>query len=143
MEKLFSFNKLFFLFCIVFILEWLALQVVSYMRLTGMAKLDGERILGWCWPDKNIRSVIQVYDTKILRRETADAIVKVLAKQAIEPISPLSATTATATTMVPTKTTTTISATTGQPLDSASQCAVTLTYYRTNYQWYLGKVDWQ
>jgi hypothetical protein len=155
MEKFFSFNKFFLFFCVVFILEWLLLQAVSYMRLTGMAKLDGERILSWSWPDKDIKSVVQIYDTKILKREPADAVVKVLARQAIQPINSLAATTATATTA-------TIPETAGQTVNSrlaskpnveqqktdltsqpSSQCTVTLTYYRTNYQWYLGKVDWQ
>ncbi len=118
MEKLFSLNKFFLFFCAIFVFEWLALQVVGYMRLTSLGKLDGEKILGWTWPAKNTKSVIQIYDTKVLKHDNNDAVIKVLAKQAIEPINSPS-----------------------QESKLNSKCAATLTYYRTNSQWFLAKVE--
>ncbi len=133
MEKIFSFNKFFLFFCAVFILEWIALQVVGYMRLTSMAKVDGERILAWQWPYKQIRSVVEIHDTKILKRDANDATVKVLAKQSIQPITggPIVTTTPDTVLLFPPQTKTN------------TQCTATLTYYRTNSQWFLGKVECQ
>jgi hypothetical protein len=133
MKKILSLNKFFIAFCIFFILVWIALQTVSSMRLKSMAKIDSDRILAWIWPNKNIKSTIKIYETKILKKEHNDAIVKVLADQSIEPIvtqemgakSPESFTQ---------------NSEEGQ-LKSSSKCAVTLTYYRTNNLWFLGKVE--
>jgi len=133
MKKIFSLNKFFISFCIFFILVWIALQMVSYMRLKSMARADGDRILAWTWPNKNIKSTIKIYETKILKKEHNDAIVKVLADQSIEPIvmQEISVSAPEAFSQ---------SSEEGQ-LKSNSKCAVTLTYYRTNNLWFLGKVE--
>jgi len=144
MEKLFSFNKFFLFFCAVFVFEWLALQIVGYMRLTSLAKVDGERILAWQWPHKNLRSVIEIYDTKILKRDTSDAIVKVLAKQSIQAdiLSPGNKSTA----QEPKAVVEQLASEkqeiiAGKDIEPITKCGVTLTYYRTNSQWFLGKVE--
>ena len=79
MEKFFTLNKFFFFFCILFALEFIGLQIVSYMHITNQAKLDGERIFNWNWPSKNLHCVAEVYKTKILKRSNNDAAVEVLA----------------------------------------------------------------
>jgi len=133
MKKIFSFNKFFIAFWVFFLIVWIALQVISYMRLTSMANTEGVRILSWTWPEKNIQSCIEIYETKVLRKNHNDAIVKVLAKQSIRPIreSQLS--------LAPLDRNETDSQ--GKAIAVNSKCAVILTYYRTNNQWFLGRVD--
>ncbi len=133
MKKIFSFNKFFISFCAFFILVWIALQAVSYMRFTDMAKVDGERILAWQWPDKNAKSLIKICETKILKKDHNEAIVKILATQLIEPISPNSLFLPALDRARP--------GVIGQPNEVDSKSAVTLTYYRTNNQWFLGRVE--
>ena len=67
MEKFFTPNKFFLFFCILFVLEWLGLQLVSYLHITNQAKIDGEHVFNWEWPSKHMRSIAQVYETKILQ----------------------------------------------------------------------------
>ncbi len=135
MKKIFSFNKFFISFCIFFILVWIALQMVGYMRLNSMARADGDKILAWTWANENIKSSVKIYATKILKKDANDAIVKVLADQLIEPIVPQ---------QMNTNGQEGISKIFGaEQLKSASKCAVTLTYYRTNNLWFLGKVEFE
>ena len=118
MEKFFKPNRFFLFFCLALVLVWFSLQMVIHMHLTNMAKIDGERIYCWSWPSKNIRSTGQIYETKILSRGKDDAVIKVLAKQIIlfNNVNGF-----------------------GQK-NTTSICEATLTYYRANNNWFLGKV---
>lgn len=116
MKKIFSFNKFFIAFCIAFILICLALQVVIYFRMIDQAKLDGAKILAWNWPDKNVKSLVQVYDAKVLKKDGNNAVIKVFADQIIERNM-------------------------AESRRQEAKCAVTLSYYRASKQWYLGKVE--
>jgi hypothetical protein len=131
MKKLFSFNKFFISFCVLFLLVWIALQIVNHMRIKEMAKLDGERVLAWTWPEKNVRSAINIYDTKLLKKDHNEIIAKVLAVQSIQTMNSGADLTTDRTNQV----------NLNDNRRSASDCSVTLTYYRTNDQWFLGKVD--
>ena len=133
MKKIFSVNKFFISFCVFFILVWVALQTVSYMRLTDMAKVDAERTLAWAWPDQNIRSSIKIYEAKILKKDHNAAIVKILADQSFEPVGDNSPSFAVLPSTHLNKQ--------GMQIVDDSKCAVTLTYYRTNSQWFLGRVE--
>ena len=118
MEKVFSFNRFFLFFCLIFVLLWLGLQAVGYLHLTGLAKVDGERIFGWTWPARKIHSTAQIEETKIVSRSANDAVVKVSGSQNIAIIGEI-----------------------GQL--GVDQFVANLTYYRTNNHWFLGKVEFQ
>jgi hypothetical protein len=135
MKKIFSFNKFFISFCIFFILVWIALQVVVYMRMVNTAQIDGAKVLAWSWPNANVKSTISIYDTKVIKKDHNDVIIKIFANQTIEPINPERFSLAVRGM--------TRRNTEGIMLEPDTKCAVTLTYYRTNKQWLLGKVECQ
>ncbi len=137
MEKIFKPNKLFLFFCIFFVLEFLGLQIVSYLHITNQARLDGERIFNWQWPSKNKRSIAKIYETKILSRNSNDAVVKVLANEQIIGAGDVGAG---------------VSPPLFSPVSSDSRvnshrpqqkCAAILNYYRMNNKWFLGKVEFE
>jgi hypothetical protein len=120
-------SKFFLFFCVLFLLEWLGLQVVSYLHLTNQAKLDGERVFNWSWPSKNMRSVAEIYETKILNRTNNDATVKVWAKKHMDQLNDIAA-----------------SARNQEKQNLlADKCAALLSYYRMNNKWFLGKVEFE
>jgi len=127
MEKFFTPNKFFLFFCILFVLEWLGLQLVSYMHITDQAKLDGEHVFNWSWPSKNMRSVAEIYRTKILSRSNNDVTVKIWAKKHMDQLNSL--------------------ATAPQNLERQNtltdKCAAQLTYYRMNNKWFLGRLEFE
>jgi hypothetical protein len=135
MEKIFSPNKFFLSFCILFIVVWLGLQVVSYMHLTNQAKLDGERIFNWNWPSKNMHSTAEIYETKILSRSSNDATVKVLAREHIDKVGSGRS--------EPHPYENVADPESGRMQSAPTNCAALLTYYRMNNKWFLGKVEFE
>jgi hypothetical protein len=126
MEKFFTPNKFFLFFCVLFVLEFLGLQWVSYMHITDQAKLDGGHVFNWTWPSKNVRSIGQIYKTKILKRTNNDATIEIWAEKHMDQIN---------------------NSPTAQPIQKKDtpidKCAVQLTYYRMNNKWFLGRVEFE
>ena len=121
MENLFTPGKIFLFFCAALIAVWSSLQLVINLRLTSMAKLDGQRVLDWSWPAEKMRAKAEILGAEVVSRSATDAVVKVKARQTIQHLDSGAATF---------KDTT-------QPTD----CQAVLTYYKTNRNWFLGKVE--
>src|SRR5260221_9567594 len=84
MEKFFTANKWFVGFCAVFLIVVGALQFVGNYRLAAIAKIDGQRIIDWSWPARNMRSKAEVISAEVLKRSDTDAVVKIKAKQRLQ-----------------------------------------------------------
>ncbi len=78
-------HKLLLGFGVFFVLEFIRLKIVSYLYITNQAKLDAEQIFNWDWYSKNVRSVAEISDTKIIKQNGNDAIVQVSANQHMNP----------------------------------------------------------
>jgi hypothetical protein len=147
-KKFFTPNKLFFGFCILFVLEFLGLQLVSYLHITDQAKLDGQRIFNWTWSSKNIRSFAKIDQANILSRNNNTATVKVSGKEYIYHVDENSQAKLTAVAddigsdieekMVTERMS---KQPAGQSEITAAPCAAHLTYYRMNNKWFLGVVE--
>jgi cell division protein FtsL len=81
MEKIFRPSKWFVLFCLILIIVWGTLQIVSNMVLEERAKEITKEIFTWQWPDKTWSSQVKDMNTSVLSRSRTDAIVKVNGKQ--------------------------------------------------------------
>ena len=86
MEKIFTPNRWFVLFCAAFILIFALLQYVSTTRLQLRAKLEGEKIFNWSWQDRNLVSAAKITEEKILKRNETSAEVEVVGQQVISPL---------------------------------------------------------
>jgi len=76
LEKIFTPNKWFVLFCGILVLMFGALQVVANLRLQELAKTEGERVFSWKWSGlASSTGVIEQSD--ILKKTETDAIVRV------------------------------------------------------------------
>jgi hypothetical protein len=123
MTKLFTPTKLFFFFCGGLIVVWTILQLVINLRLTTMAKVDGQRVLDWSWPSLGMRARSQVLSAEVVNRTATDAVVRVKARQTLERCdSPGSG---------------------FRDSGEASDCQAVFTYYKANRNWFLGKVEMQ
>lgn len=121
MEKIFTPNKWFVLFCAVFIGIFASLQWVITTHLSSVAKTYGEDIYSWVWLERNLCSSADMTDAKILKRSENDAVVQVSGEQTLCPFDDK------------------------KPSDKGvkSPCRATLTFYRLNNDWRLGKVELQ
>ncbi len=122
MDKIFSWPVL-VSFCAIFIVTWVALQAVSNMRVEAKAQLYGDHIFSWTWPDESLQSHGEITEASILKKSDNDAVVKISGKQLL--------------TVRPG----------GDSLDNSAEktetvdCAATLTLYRKNNDWELGRVE--
>jgi hypothetical protein len=123
MRKLFTPSRMLLLFCVAFIAIWVALQYVIDLRLTTLAKLDGQRVLDWSWPSEKVRARAEVLGTEVLKRTDNDAVVRVKARQILER---------------------SIDHDSSFVADGkSSDCQAILTYYKAHRNWFLGKVEMQ
>ena len=99
------------------------LQLVINLRLTAMAKADGQRVLNWSWPPERVRARAEVLGAEVVNRSDTDAVVRVKARQTLQRLD------GTGTSFMDT----------GVPSD----CQAVLTYYKANRNWLLGKVEMQ
>lgn len=124
MEKIFTPNRWFVLFCGLLILVWGALRIVADVRLCERAKLVGQSIFTYNWPELDVISEVESINAQVLRRGSHDAVVTVTGKQKI--LKP--------------------------EIDSKSDESVlqngsnldlkaVLTFYRSEDRWELGKVE--
>jgi hypothetical protein len=120
MEKLFTPNKWFVLFCALFIGIFFTLQWVISTRIQTKAKEVGEDIFTWIWVDKNLCASADMTDAKILKRDANDAVVEVSGTQTVCPYGEKSPAGANVQT---------------------SKCKAILTFYRQQNDWALGKVE--
>ncbi len=134
LDKFFSANKLFVAFCGVLIVVWIALQVVMHLRIIEIAKLDTAKIFTWSWPIKNgaavsiLSSSTSSASAQVIKKNSSEVMVKVIAKQAIENHhiadnrrSELQGS--------------------ADMVKRSLDCEATLTYYRSDNRWILGKVE--
>lgn len=123
MEKIFTPNRWFVLFCGLLILVWGALRVVADVRLCEKAKMVGEEIFTFDWPDPALKSEVESIKAQVLRRGTHDAVVTVTGWQVVSNQND--------------------SATGGKELKAAtpSELNAVLTFYRSEDKWELGKVE--
>lgn len=123
MEKIFYPNKWFVLFCGLLVLVWIVLQSVANMRIAEHAKLVGQHIFSWSWPDRRWLSAAQITKADVLHRTGTDAVVKIEGRQVLTMPGA------------------------GSQIDSGSSksevvdCAATLTFYKASNNWVLGKVE--
>src|SRR5215475_14175430 len=85
MDKLFTPNKWFVLFCAMFIGVFLLLRFVSGEVLTDVAKRCGAEVFTWNWEDRNLASRVDVKNVKILKSNATDAVVEVSGEQYLLP----------------------------------------------------------
>jgi hypothetical protein len=135
MDKFFTANKLFVAFCGLLIAVWLALQVVVHMRIIEIAKIDAVKIFSWDWPIRDasvLASSVSSPSAQVLKKSGTEVVVKVIAKQALER-RPFASTGR---------------STPGSDLETSLvaakrslDCEASLTYYRSDNRWILGKVE--
>jgi hypothetical protein len=121
MEKIFTFNKWFVLFCGLLVLMWLALQTVATMRLEELAAEEAKHVFSWQWLGfGRSRGVIE--KAHLIKKSEADAIVRVTARQVVE-----------------------AEAEPGhfQSKGPEVTASALLTFYRVDKDWLLGKVDFE
>lgn len=119
MEKIFTPNKWFVLFCAVFIGIFASLNFVITTRLASEAKQYGVDIFSWVWLDKNLCATADMTDAKVLKRGENDAVVEVSGEQVVSPFED------------------------NKPTDKGvkNSCKAILTFYRFNNDWKLGRVE--
>ena len=123
MKRLFTPSKLFIVFCAALIAVWAGLQLVVNLRLTMMAKMDGQKVLDWSWPPAKVRSKVEVLSAEVVNRTPTDAVVRVKARQILQRCDDSGAN--------------------FQDTGVPSDCQAILTYYKANRNWLLGKVEMQ
>lgn len=123
MTKLITPSKLFLFFCAALIGVWTILQLVINLRLTTLAKMDGQSVLDWSWPSKGLRSRVVVLGAEVVNRTATDAVVKVRARQMLQKF---------------------VDTQSGfRDTGNESECQAILTYYKAKRNWLLGKVEMQ
>lgn len=133
MDKFFSANKLFVGFCGALIVVWIALQVVMHLRIIEIAKLDAAKIFTWSWPVKNgvLSSSASNTCAQVIKKTGSEVTVKVTGKQALERhLFDIDADNNKYEVQAPPE------------LGKRSlDCEATLTYYRSDNRWILGRVE--
>jgi hypothetical protein len=125
MEKIFTPNKWFVLFCTVFIGIFVGLQYVIRERVETAAKQIGEQVFTWDWQDKNICSRARMSKAKIIKLTENDAVIQLSGEQEFSPLERAKPN--------PAK---------PETLDH-SPCQATLTFYKQQNNWVLGRVELQ
>ncbi len=119
MEKIFTPNKWFVGFCALLIVVFGALKVVGDMRLAEIASEAGKDVFIWDWPTKGLSSKVMAMKSHVVRRDANDAVVEVSGHQIVSK---------------------TLNGAQAEP-DLETDVNATLTFYRRNSQWELGKVE--
>jgi hypothetical protein len=121
MEKIFTPNKWFVLFCALLVLMWLALQLVATMRLEALATEEATHVFSWQWLGVG-RSRAKIEKAHLVKRSEADAIVRVMARQVVEE-----------------------EVKSGHFIAKEPEvtCSALLTFYRVDKDWLLGKVEFE
>lgn len=119
-EKIFTPNRWFVLFCGLLILVWGALRIVADIRLCEKAKLVGEDIFTFTWPELSVQSKVESIKAQVLRRSSHDAVVTVTGWQKV---------------FNPEK------AEINSAQASQAELNAVLTFYRSEDHWELGKVE--
>ena len=140
MEKLFSPNRWFVLFCALLIVIWGALKLVGDMNLAQEATVVAEDLFTWSWTagdislasagnaapsveTKSVRSSIQGIKAQVIKRDAHEATVEVKGTQMLQKYDNNSNGPSTAS------------------AEQKEQAKATLTFYRLNNDWELGKVE--
>lgn len=121
MEKIFSFNKWFILFCALLIVTWGTLKVVSDMTICEEANYLARTMFAWEWPDLKANATVDSIRTKVIQHTANDAVVEVSGNQ-----------------IVTTKDTTP-GATKGATTNGTF--LANLSFYKQQNKWILGKVE--
>lgn len=112
-------NKWFVLFCGALIVVWVLLQMISSMRICDEAKYLGSRVYTWEWSGADWQSQAEMKKADVVKRTATDAIVKVYGRQVI----------------------TKVDKATNEKKSETVDCQATLSLYRSNNNWVLGKVE--
>lgn len=83
MDKIFTPNRWFVLFCALLIVIFGALTLVQDMHVAEFARQKGTEIFTWSWPSMNWQSNIVQVNSHVLRRDANDAVVEVTGRQVI------------------------------------------------------------
>jgi hypothetical protein len=119
MEKVFSINKWSVGLCAVIIAAFAAVQFAGNEHLTTVASLAAEHIFSWQWLGAG-RSHAVIDKAEVVKRSETDAIVRVKARQLIEQEQA------------------------GKFLKQPEiACSALLTFYRSDKDWVLAKVEFQ
>lgn len=135
MEKLFTFNKFFIGFCALLIAIVFASKIVSDMKVAEDAKKVAQEIFRWDWDAMNLHCDAVITDARVIDRSETEAKVEVTAKQTISTAAMSGSEADSASGTAAPK------ITGGAP--KQSDCKAILTFYRTNNQWELGRVEIQ
>ncbi len=121
MEKLFHPNKWFVAFCGLLIVVFFSLQYVSTLRLQSLAQAWGAQIFTWDWPGQELHSRAKITKAELVKKTESDAILKVTGTQTLERAG---------------------AADVAQQ-HTETECGALLTFYKSNNDWVLGKVELQ
>jgi hypothetical protein len=121
MEKLFTPNKWFVGFCALLIAVVATLKIVGDMHLAEYASAIGSEIFEWQWPERGVSSRVTAMQGHVLRRDANDAVVEVSGHQVVSKL------------------------TADHKIESETviepDVKATLTFYKRNSKWELGKVE--
>jgi len=121
MDKIFTPNRIFVLFCAALVAIWACLQFVSNQLLSAMAERDGKAIMGWTWPQLKLAERVNSVHAQVISRSGTDAVVKVSAQQTLEKLLD--------------------DGISYQDVGKPTDCSATLRYYHNNKSWILGGVE--
>lgn len=115
---------IFLAFAVILALVLVAQQVVKNMHVQRAAEDYATQLFTWDWPDNNWQSQAQIIESNVVSRTDKDAVVKVRGSQILTTYKPGV-----------------------NPVDITSKrsetvdCTATLTFYKHNDHWELGKVE--
>jgi hypothetical protein len=119
-EKLFRPSKYFVGFCALLVLVWFGYQAVASARISEEASAAAADIFDWSFPELNASSHADITASKVLKKSETSAVVEVRGKQNLKTTS-----------------------NTGENTIETADCGATLTFYKRNKMWILGKVELQ
>jgi hypothetical protein len=119
-EKVFRPSKWFVGFCAVLVLVWFGYQAVASARISEEAKAEAAAIFDWSYPPLRAVSHADITDAKVLKKSETVAVVEVKGKQNLN-----------------------LTSETGVNTIETADCGATLTFYKRNKNWILGKVELQ
>jgi hypothetical protein len=137
MDKLFTPNRWFVLFCGVFIGVFALLQFVITVRLEAVAKNVGTHVFSWVWREKNLSSNANMTQAKVLHRSANDAVVEVSGEQWIAALAKPQGNEPDKSSSSPGDRSAPMKLNQGEK----SECKAVLTFYKQQNQWRLGKVE--
>jgi hypothetical protein len=121
MEKLFRPNKWFVAFCGLLIVVFFSLQYVSQMRLKSLAEAWGVQVFTWDWPGQGLHSSAKMTKAEVVKKTESDAILKVTGTQTVDRAGEADL----------------------AKKRTETACGALLTFYKSNNDWVLGKVELQ